>query len=70
MARKFRPVVVVDSYTRRGYRRRGYTRKDGTKVSPAYVHPARVKRHKMRVWKLAKNQKPVNPHVGREKRKR
>ena len=52
MARKFRRYVVVDSYRRKGYYRRGYTRKDGVKVKGCYVPPARVKRHKMRVWRL------------------
>ena len=52
MARKFRKYVVVDSYVRKGYHRKGYTRSDGIKVKPTYIPKAKVKRHKMRVWKL------------------
>lgn len=62
--------ALVHEYHRKGYHRRGYTRKDGVKVSPAYVPPTTIRTHRMRVWHLAKNQKPVNPRNGRESRRR
>ena len=50
---KKRPkYVVVSSYRRKGYHRKGYTRRGGVRVSACYVPPTKVKKHKMRVWRL------------------
>ena len=62
--------VTVRAYKRRGYWRHGYIRRDGVRVRRTYVPPARVKEHKTIVWHLNRNQKAVNPHPGREKRRR
>ncbi len=70
LSRRKKKYATVRAYRRKGYWRHGYTRKNGVHVKRAYVPPARVKEHKTRIWRLNRNQKPVNPHPGRKKRRR